>query len=738
MKQKLLILTDWFPPAYKAGGPVQSVYNISKILKNQFKIYIITTATDLNEDISDKLTETDQFVESDGVYINYLTPHHRSDKEILRIIKEERPDAIFVNGLFNKYFSSIVLRLLISPLSKKLVLSTRGMLKPSAFRRKKGKKSIYLLLAKLLGIRKKAVFHVTSDVEENEVRDVFGSVAVASVIPNIPYQQIQLLKKKKSKSLKLVFAARVHPIKNLHMVLEAIEDLSCPVSLDIIGVINDEIYWNRCQSIVEKNDSVKVKYLGSINHLELMTRLQEYDVYILPTQGENFGHSIFEAFTNGLPVIISDQTPWTELKQKKVGFDLPLNQPDKFIEAIEFFAAMDQNEYDSWSINARDYASSFIENQNYIESYNDLFTVTKKIGIVAPIPITRYKGGISVIMEKILEQKHQFSEESIDIHFINTCKIPRSNESSGQWKLPNIHNYILFLWSAFQTINRENIGVIHMHSSIKNALLKDSFSLWLLKKYYSIHTIIQIHFAEPQSIYACGFKKKLTNYFLKHGANQILVLGENVSDMLVEEGIDKEKIKQVTYFHDRVLENTKQIKESTIHLLFLGSIDERKGILDVFTALVRLLDKDWELHIAGEFTSESFKKKLLQSDAYLKIKHKAHILGYVSGTAKERLLEKSDILVLPSYGEGLPISILEGLFYNLAILTTNVGANNEHLTEVANLLKPGDIASLTKELEKFISNPIYLKQRKEQAAKLSEKFTFAAFKKQILPIYQNI
>ena len=57
-----------------------------------------------------------------------------------------------------------------------------------------------------------------------------------------------------------------------------------------------------------------VAYTGEATHRDLQRRLSTYDVMILPTLGENFGHIIVEAWAAGCPVLISDRTPWRRLE----------------------------------------------------------------------------------------------------------------------------------------------------------------------------------------------------------------------------------------------------------------------------------------------------------------------------------------------------------------------------------------------------------------------------------------
>jgi glycosyltransferase involved in cell wall biosynthesis len=117
-------------------------------------------------------------------------------------------------------------------------------------------------------------------------------------------------------------------------------------------------------------------------HEELMSEMKKHHAFILPTLGENFGHSIYEALINGLPVIISDQTPWRNLENKKVGFDIPLADSKKFVDAIAFFANQSENEWNVWSSNAHEFALNFYNTQNFKYEYSNLFNSNTKTCVV--------------------------------------------------------------------------------------------------------------------------------------------------------------------------------------------------------------------------------------------------------------------------------------------------------------------------------------------------------------------
>jgi glycosyltransferase involved in cell wall biosynthesis len=70
---------------------------------------------------------------------------------------------------------------------------------------------------------------------------------------------------------------------------------------------------------------VTVRYAGDAAHRDLQRRLSNYDLVVLPTLGENFGHIVVEAWAAGCPVLVSDRTRWRHLAASGVGWDVPLH-----------------------------------------------------------------------------------------------------------------------------------------------------------------------------------------------------------------------------------------------------------------------------------------------------------------------------------------------------------------------------------------------------------------------------
>jgi glycosyltransferase involved in cell wall biosynthesis len=326
-RPKFLILTDWFSPGYKAGGPIRSVVNLAQTLQSDLHIWVYTGNADHNSKEPYEGVPSDEWVKFDqNIQVFYASPEQQNLKTLKNILQEVQPDCIYLNSMFSKHFTIAPLRLLVQgQIKAPVVLAPRGMLKKSALQFKKNKKKVFLQLWKSLGIHKKIHFHATTEEEAAEVRRAFGHQVSISIINNMPAAVEAFFSKEPAKVPKFVFVGRIHPIKGLDLLLETLKKVNAPLQLSIVGNKEDLAYWKSCQKIIaELPPYIQVNDLGEVPHHQLKEILLDHHFFILPTQGENFGHAIFEALACGLPVIISDQTPWRALQEKKVGWDLAL------------------------------------------------------------------------------------------------------------------------------------------------------------------------------------------------------------------------------------------------------------------------------------------------------------------------------------------------------------------------------------------------------------------------------
>ena len=156
--------------------------------------------------------------------------------------------------------------------------------------------------------------------------------------------------------------------------LTLLKSLKGNVNFEIYGPIEDKKYWKKCKDIINSlPENIKVFYKGIFKKSQNINIFQNNHVFLFPTKGENFGHVIFESLNNGCPVIVSDQTPWRNLSKLKVGWDIPLSNPEIFIKVLNKLINMNSAEYKEFSKNAAKYAEKIANEQDSIKKIIGLF-----------------------------------------------------------------------------------------------------------------------------------------------------------------------------------------------------------------------------------------------------------------------------------------------------------------------------------------------------------------------------
>lgn len=144
-------------------------------------------------------------------------------------------------------------------------------------------------------------------------------------------------------------------------------------------------------------------------------------------------------------------------------------------------------------------------------------------------------------------------------------------------------------------------------------------------------------------------------------------------------------------------------KDGRVHLLFLGLLVKEKGIYDLLNMISEHADffrGRIVLHIGGNGDADILKNTIEQK----RISDFVCYEGWVSGHKKTRLFSLCDIYVLPSYIEGMPISILEAMSYGCSILATNVGGIPEIIQDGVNgfLFQAGNKEEMYSKLRKLV------------------------------------
>ncbi|MFA9200298.1 MAG: glycosyltransferase [Cypionkella sp.] len=365
MRRSILVTLDYFLPGFKAGGPARTIANLIEHLGAEADFRIITRDRDLEDERPYPGIQPDCWTEFGSARVYYASPTSLTFRKLTALIRSTPHDVLYLNSLFSPRMTQVPLlarRLGMLEAGRRWVLAPRGELGAGALRIKSAKKRLWLAAGKAFGLVDDIVWQASTELEANDIRAAFPNADPPIVACDLPTHFSPAERDRSRLSgepLRIVFLARIVPIKNLHFALAALAKVRVPVRFDIYGPLEDAEYWNRCQALMKRVPGhVEVRYRGAIEPDAIHRTLSAYDVFFLPSGGENFGHVMSEALQAGLPLLISDQTPWQNLRQYGVGHSLPLTDEEPFVRAIEHYAGMNAADWHSVAANVRRYVES--------------------------------------------------------------------------------------------------------------------------------------------------------------------------------------------------------------------------------------------------------------------------------------------------------------------------------------------------------------------------------------------
>jgi glycosyltransferase involved in cell wall biosynthesis len=378
MRKKVVICIDWFLPGEKAGGPVRSIANMVSHLHHDFDFYIITRNTDYTEEQPYPSVPANEWYNfSENVSVYYFSANQLTKSNVAKVLLQLTPDVVYLNGMWSKEFTRWPLSILKkNNFTGKTILAVRGMLAPSALQIKKYKKKLFLQVAKWRHVYSGIVFHATNETEREQVLDIFGQDAQVKVAPNLArmdVDQVGIHHRKRNDVVSLVAIARIAPEKNPLFLIEQLQHCKTPVHISWYGPVYDESYKLECEAAIAKlPPHVQFLWKGALESSQIPEVLQQSDAIISPTRGENFGHTILESLQAGVPVIISDRTPWNEVVRRNAGFVVSLDDDLGFVTAIAQLANMNDAVYASYCKSAVEFAQEFVSNPEHLAKNREL------------------------------------------------------------------------------------------------------------------------------------------------------------------------------------------------------------------------------------------------------------------------------------------------------------------------------------------------------------------------------
>lgn len=333
-------------------------------------------------------------------------------------------------------------------------------------------------------------------------------------------------------------------------------------------------------------------------------------------------------------------------------------------------------------------------------------------------------GGIATLCRAYEEAKDMFASCGVlldydDYHYPHTHWLDRIPGTKCQ--------NLRYAWKQYRHLESllacGGYGVVHIHTSRRFLFAKDMWLIHRLRAHYTGKVFVTIHVGDIRTVFASTAVRDLLIRQINRDVDKVLFLSERMRRSFVEAGLEESRSETLYNFCD-VPRLAPRLMEGVPRMLYLGSINADKGIRELMEATRHTL-RPFHLDVCGTVIDEALRPDFNRWVAQLSDRVTYH--GYAGREKKQEMLAKADILVLPSYREGFPVSILEAMYSGCGVIATPVGANPEILNQAnAEIVPVADAPALRDAIDRLLADPERL-----QAMKLANHRAADRFSKQV-------
>ena len=350
----------------------------------------------------------------------------------------------------------------------------------------------------------------------------------------------------------------------------------------------------------------------------------------------------------------------------------------------------------------------------------------KKINIlmIAPDP-NRTLGGMSTVIKNY--ENAGLSDK------VNYKFIPSTKDGGAIGKI------LLFAIAIIRVIYSfmfTEVDIVHIHSASRGSFKRKSL-LVNISKIFGKKVILHLHGAEFNDFYEneCSPKQKINVKKTFYKCDTVIVLGQEW----------KSKISKYCDAHIEVLNNAIEVPKENLYstnsnkITVLGRLGHRKGTFDIIK-VAKELSKQYpktKIILAGDGDIELVKSKIIEEN----LSENIDVLGWVNEEKRCSILKDTKIYILPSYNEGMPMSILEAISYGIPVISTNVGSIPTVIENSVNgyIIEAGDTDSLFTKIKELIDND---KKRSTMSnnnyKKAKERFSIESNIDALMKIYRKL
>lgn len=347
-------------------------------------------------------------------------------------------------------------------------------------------------------------------------------------------------------------------------------------------------------------------------------------------------------------------------------------------------------------------------------------------------------GGVKTIVEAYFYNRYIFEQKGYELALFNYN--PTSDGKLG--KVGNVIYGIRQRIALGRHLKKEKYDIVHIHTSREFLFLKDILLARFINEKFGLPVAITIHVGKAETVFnRIGFfRKKLLIMMNQHIAKSIFLLKEARKEFN-SLGVQNEVTAVLYNFHDLIpriteLPNKQLALNRPINLLYMGAIHREKGVIDLLKGLQLLDDKLYHLDVFGVIKDEGCRSEF---ENLLSTMPSVVMHGLVSGEKKTSYYCRADVLVLPSYHEGMPMVILEALSAGCAIISTKVGATPEILTDKnAYWIDIQSPVQIKQGVEYFILHKDKLESMMHDNFELAKSYTLDSHIQSLCEIYESI
>jgi len=294
---------------------------------------------------------------------------------------------------------------------------------------------------------------------------------------------------------------------------------------------------------------------------------------------------------------------------------------------------------------------------------------------------------------------------------------------------------LVILWACL----RGRVTLLHLHSAMRGSFWRKAIYL-VIARSFGVPVVFHVHGSQMEAFHAALGRvgRALFAATLRH-AQVVVVLSASWRDFIVAAAPGARVEIVANAVPIPLTAAAVDDPSGVLRLTFLGLVGQRKGIFDLVEALATLpteLQARLRLNIGGNGELERLRERVRSAGCVADIR----ILGWIDATAREELLAQTDIFVLPSYNEGLPMALLEAMARGLPVISTFAGGipelvrNEEHGLLVA----AGDKVALADAVSRLALAPA-LRSRMGAAARrrVQTQFSPAATLARLNDVYRQ-